>query len=225
MIAMQDLCPSNTMPHSTFSRAWRNAAAVAVACVWLVSAAAHAEQADKDKPMNIEADALRYEDTTQTSVFSGNVSITKGTIIMRGAKIEVHQDPQGNQFGQLVGTAKAPGFFRQKREGLDEWVEGEGDKVDYDSKAQTVVFTGNATLRRYRGTQLNDESVGNQIVYNSLTEVFSVKGGPQNATAVNPSGRVRAMLTPIPKDNAPAAAPKGEPAKLRPSGKIGETAK
>ncbi len=213
------------MPHPNFSRAWRNAAVIAVAGVLLVAVAAHAEQADKDKPMNIEADALRYEDTTQTSVFTGSVSITKGTIIMRGNKLDVRQDLQGNQFGQLFGTAKAPGFFRQKREGLDEWVEGEGIKIDYDSKAQTVVFTGNAILRRYRGTQLNDESVGNQIVYNSLTEVFSVKGGAQNVTAVNPSGRVRAMLTPIPKDNAPAAAPSGEPAQLRPSGKIGETAK
>jgi lipopolysaccharide export system protein LptA len=225
MLEMQDLCPTKTMPHPAPTFAWQRPLAVALSGLLLVSAAAHAEQADKDKPMNIEADALRYDDTTQTSVFSGNVSITKGTIIMRGAKIEVRQDTQGNQFGVLVGTAKAPSFFRQKREGVDEWVEGEGEKLDYDSKAQTVVFTGNATLRRYRGTQLNDESVGSQIVYNSQTEVFTVKGGTQNASPSNPSGRVRAMLTPIPKDGAAAAAPTSEPAKLRPSGKIGENAK
>jgi lipopolysaccharide export system protein LptA len=222
---MQDLCPTKTMPNQTTPLAWGSRLAVALSGLLLVSAAAHAEQADKDKPMNIEADSLRYDDVSKTSVFSGNVSITKGTIIMRGDKIEVRQDPQGNQFGELVGTAKAPSFFRQKREGVDEWVEGEGERVDYDSKAQTVVFTGNATLRRYRGTQLNDESVGNQIVYNSSTEVFTVKGGPQNSTATNPSGRVRAMLTPIPKDGAPADAPTSAPAKLRPSGKIGEKTK
>lgn len=214
------------MPHPISALARGRRLAVVLSAVLLASAAAHAEQADKDKPMNIEADSLRYDDASQTSVFSGNVSITKGTIIMRGVKMEVRQDAQGNQFGQLEGSAKAPGFFRQKREGLDEWVEGEGDRVDYDSKAQTVVLTGNATLRRYRGTQLNDESVGSQIVYNSLTEVFSVKGGAQNATATNPNGRVRAMLTPIPKEgSAPAAPVAGEPAKLRPSGKIGEKAK
>lgn len=213
------------MPHPAPAFVWHRRLAIALSGLLLVSAAAHAEQADKDKPMNIEADSLRYDDTTQTSVFSGNVSITKGTIIMRGAKIEVRQDTLGNQFGVLVGTAKAPSFFRQKREGVDEWVEGEGEKLDYDSKAQTVVFTGNATLRRYRGTQLNDESVGSQIVYNSATEVFTVKGGAQNASPANPSGRVRAMLTPIPKEGAAATPPTGEPAKLRPSGKIGENAK
>ena len=31
--------------------------------------------------------------------------------------------------------------------------------------------------RRYRGTLLNDQSVGSEILFNSLTEVFSVKGG------------------------------------------------
>lgn len=197
-----------------------------MASALLLSVAAHAELADKDKPMNIEADGLRYDDVSKTSVFSGNVLITKGTIIMRGSKIEVRQDDQGNQFGQLLGTAASPTFFRQKREGVDEWVEGEGDRLDYDSKAQTVIFTGKATLRRYRGTQLNDESVGSQIVYNSGTEVFTVKGGSQNTSVTNPTGRVRAMLTPIPKDGAKApAAPAADPAKLKPSGGIGEKSK
>lgn len=183
----------------------------------------HAELADKDKPMNIEADSLRYEDTRQTSVFTGNVLITKGTIVMRGSKMDVRQDPDGNQFGIIVGTATAPGFFRQKREGVDEWIEGEGERIEYDSKAQTVVFTGHAVLRRYRGTQLNDESTGNQIAYNSLTEVFTVKGGDASRTASNPTGRVKAMLTPIPKDEAPStAAPATQPAKLRPSTNLNE---
>lgn len=192
-----------------------------------LSAAARAEKADKDKPMNVEADALRYEDTRQTSVFSGNVVLTKGTIVMRGAKMDVRQDPQGAQFGLLVGTPEKPGFFRQKREGLDEWIEGEGDRIEYDSKAETVLFTGRAVLRRYRGTQLNDESVGSQILYNSLTEVFTVKGGDASRTAANPTGRVRAMLTPIPEvpaANAPAPVTT-DPAKLRPSGKITEPRK
>ncbi|HWJ95869.1 MAG TPA: LptA/OstA family protein, partial [Telluria sp.] len=47
--------------------------------------AARAEKADRDKPMNVEADALRYDDIKQTSVFTGRVVITKGTIVIRGA--------------------------------------------------------------------------------------------------------------------------------------------
>ena len=187
--------------------------------------AAWAEKADKDKPMNVEADALRYDEARQTSVFTGNVVLTKGTILMRGSKMDVRQDPQGNQFGQLLGTPEVPGFFRQKREGLEEWIEGEGDRIEYDSKAQTVLFIGRAVLRRYRGTQLNDESVGSEILYNSLSEVFTVKGGEK--TAANPTGRVSAMLTPIPGENkaaSPVPTP-GEAVKLQPTGKITEPKK
>ncbi|MDO8903537.1 lipopolysaccharide transport periplasmic protein LptA [Hydrogenophaga sp.] len=185
--------------------------------------AAQAEAADRDKPMNIEADALRYDDAKQTSVFTGNVVLTKGTIIMRGKQIEVQQDAQGNQVGILTGTPAIPGFFRQKREGLDEWIEGEGVRIDYDSKSEIVRFTGNAVLRRYRGTQINDEARGNLIVYNSATEVFTVRGNEPGNDAANPSGRVRAMLTPIPAEGTAAPAPTpAAPANLRPSGQIKE---
>ena len=202
------------------------AQAVVLAALTLIPLApAWAEKADKDKPMNVEADNLRYDDARQTSVFSGKVVLTKGTIVMRGARMDVRQDPQGNQFGVLSGSPEALGYFRQKREGLDEFIEGEAERIEYDSKAETVVFTGRAVLRRYRGTQLNDESTGNQIVYNSQTEVFTVKGGTAStATAANPSGRVRAMLTPIP-DEAPKPAAPAEPLRLKPSGKAAETGK
>lgn len=209
--------------HSFRPFAWLFVAAAGLLSPW----AALAEKADKDKPMNVEADALRYEENHQTSVFTGNVVLTKGTIVMRGSKLDVRQDPQGNQTGLLVGTAAAPGFFRQKREGLDEWIEGEGDRIEYDSKEQTVLFSGRAVLRRYRGTQLNDQSSGKEILYNSGTEVFTVKGGGDAKTAANPSGRVRAMLTPIPEaekgGNAPAS--QADPAKLRPSVTITEPKK
>lgn len=214
------------LQHHTPSRSvtWMFVAAVGLLSPWV----AQAEKADREKPMNVEADALRYEETRQTSVFSGNVVLTKGTIVMRGSKMDVRQDLQGNQFGLLVGTPTTPGFFRQKREGLEEWIEGEGDRIEYDSKAQTVLFTGRAVLRRYRGSQLNDESVGSEILYNSLTEVFTVKGGDTSKTAANPTGRVRAMLTPIPEDQKAGATPApqvADPAKLRPSGKITEPKK
>lgn len=187
---------------------------------------AHGEAADRDKPMNIEADALRYDEARQTSIFTGNVVLTKGTIIMRGRKIEVQQDAQGNQVGVLTGTPETPGFFRQKREGLDEWIEGEGVRIEYDSKTEIVRFDGKAVLRRYRGPQINDESRGNQIVYNSATEVFTVNGGSANATASNgtagSSGRVRAMLTPIPAEGTAPATPQAPPAQLRPSDNLNE---
>ncbi len=80
-------------------------AAVLAAAALLLPAAALAERADRDKPMNVEADALRYDDINQTSVFTGHVIITKGTIVLRGARVDVSQDPQGYQHGVVTAVS------------------------------------------------------------------------------------------------------------------------
>ncbi len=176
----------------------------------LFAAGAHAEKADRNKPMNVEADALRYDDVKQLSVFTGRVVLTKGTIQIRGAKIEVRQDPQGNQYGVVTAEPGQLAFFRQKREGVDEYIEGEGETIDYDGRVDTVKFISRAQLRRYQGTVLNDEFNAGIIVYNNLTDVFTLDGAPglgKNGSAGQagaPPGRVRAMLTPR-SDNPPAS--------------------
>ncbi len=175
---------------------------------------ARAEKADRNRPMNVESDTLRYDDLKQTSVFTGRVVLTKGTILIRGERIEVRQDAEGYQFGLVTAAPAALAFFRQKREGLDEFIEGEGERIEYDSRADTVKFIGQAQLRRYRGATLGDEISGGVIVYNNSTEVFSVDGAVAKAGAGAPTGRVRAMLTPKPE--AAASAPAGTSSPLLP---------
>ena len=63
--------------------------------------AAQAEKADRSKPMNIEADALRHDEVKQTSVFSGRVVMTKGSIVLRGARLDVRQDADGYQSASI----------------------------------------------------------------------------------------------------------------------------
>jgi lipopolysaccharide export system protein LptA len=162
-----------------------------------VATGARAERADRDKPMNVESDALRYDDLKQVSIFSGNVVLTKGTIVIRGSQIEVRQDPEGYQSGLVTGAPGKQAFFRQKRDGIDEYIEGEGDTIEYDGKADTVRFIKKAQMRRLRGAVLADEVTGAVIVYENLTDRFTVDGTPKTATA--PAGRVRAMLTPKPQ--------------------------
>lgn len=183
-----------------------------------------AERADRDKPMNIEANALRYDDLRQTSVFTGNVVVTKGTIVIRGARMDVRQDPEGFQYGIVTAEPGKRAFYRQKREGVDEWIEGEGEVIDYDGKADRVKFIRRAEMRRYRGATLTDEMVGSVITYDNTTDVFTVDGGPASAT---PGGRVRAVLAPRDAASAPASSPRPAtpPAQLRPSQTLGGDAR
>ncbi len=182
----------------------------------LATGLAQAERADRDKPMNIEADAMRYDDLKQTNVFTGNVLMTKGTIVTRGARVDVRKDAQGYQFGVVTAEPGKRAFFRQKREGVDEYIEGEGEVIEYDGRADKVTFIRRAVLRRYVGTQLNDEVTGGVIVYDNVSEVFTVDAGKPGSSG---GGRVRAVLTPQPSASAPAA-PVVPTQPLRPSTRL-----
>ncbi|MFM2251975.1 MAG: hypothetical protein RJB68_312 [Pseudomonadota bacterium] len=173
-----------------------------------------AEKADRNKPMNVESDALRYDDLKQVSIFTGNVILTKGSILIRGSQIEVRQDPEGYQFGLVTGSPDKQAFFRQKRDGIDEYIEGEGDTIEYDGKADTVRFIKKAQMRRLRGATLADEVTGAVILYENLTDRFTVDGAPKTAAA--PAGRVRAMLTPKPERGTAAPATSGAELKVTP---------
>lgn len=185
-----------------------------------------AEKADRDKPMNAEADALRYDDLKQSSVFTGNVVITKGTTVIRGGQVDVSQDPEGYQQAIVIAAPGKLAYYRKKRDGVDEYIEGEGDRIEYDGRADIVKFIKHAVVRRYRGSTLADETTGALIVYDNNTDTFTVDGGAQNRSAANPSGRVRAMLTPrVTPPLGGASAPSARPtAPLRPSLTLGSDA-
>lgn len=189
----------------------------------LANGAALAEKADQNKPMNVEADSLRYDDVNQTSVFTGKVVITKGTIVIRGAKVNVRQDPAGFQFGVVTAEPGKLAYYKQKREGLDEYIEGEADTIEYDGKADRVKFIKRAELRRLRGAAVADEMTGSLITYDNTSDVFTVDGGPAGASTAPglPGGRIRAVLAPRNTASAPASAAPQPAVQLRQSTTIG----
>ncbi|MCY7319113.1 MAG: lipopolysaccharide transport periplasmic protein LptA [Ramlibacter sp.] len=197
---------------------------LAALCFGCATGVALAEKADRNKPMNVEADALRYDDLNQTSVFTGKVVVSKGSILIRGAKVEVRQDPEGYQFGTVTAEPGKLAYFKQKREGLDEFIEGEADVIEYDGKADRVKFIRRAELRRLRGAIVADEMTGSLITYDNSNDVFTVDGGAGGASPAPgvPAGRIRAVLSPRVAASAtavPAAAT--APAQLRQSRIIG----
>ena len=187
----------------------------AIAICICATAPAVAEKADRNKPMNIEADALRYDDLKQTSVFTGRVVLSKGTILIRGGRLDVRQDPEGYQFGLVTAEPGKLAFFRQKRDGVDEFIEGEGELIEYNGRADTIKFINRAQLRRFKGAVLNDEMSGGTIIYDNTVDVFTVDGGTTRGSPAVGGGRVRAVLTPKP-DAADAPASPATPSSARP---------
>jgi lipopolysaccharide export system protein LptA len=214
--------PPAPKPYSRLSGARRVAGAALLALLpWLLVQPASAEKGDREKPINIEADRVQVDDVKQESVFTGNVQITQGTLVIRGDRVVVRQDKQGFNYGIAYGSPKAQAYFRQKRDGVDEFVEGWADRLEYDGRKEIVQFFTRARL--LRGA---DEVRGDYMLYEMQTEVFRVIGGGKGvATGNNPEGRVRAVIQPKPKEEekgAPGTAadkPKPTPpsVKIKPS--------
>jgi lipopolysaccharide export system protein LptA len=158
---------------------------------------AHAERADKDKPLNIEADNMTYDDLKQVNIFTGHVVATKGTIVIKADRVEVTQDPQGYQYATGTSTGKDLAYFRQKRDGVDEYIDGDAERIDYDGKQDLTTLTTRATVRRLQGlSTVMDEVHGSVITYDGQNDFYTAKAGPDVAGPGNPTGRVRAMLAP-----------------------------
>ncbi|MDO8292500.1 MAG: lipopolysaccharide transport periplasmic protein LptA [Gallionella sp.] len=167
--------------------------------------ACFAERADRDKPLHLEADQMMVDDAQQISTFTGNVKLTQGTMVIRGDKIVVVQDKEGFKHGTAYGNTAS---FRQKREGLDEYVDGYGERIEYDTRAETVDFYVRARLKREL-----DEVRGEHITYSQKTEIFYVNSSGMNPEN-GPPKRVRAILQPKPKQGAtPPSAPDTLPIK------------
>ena len=158
---------------------------------------AYAEKADRAKPIHLEADRVTMDDAKQIATFIGNVLLTQGTMTMRGERMEVRQDKDGFRQGTMWGNLA---YFRQKREGFDDHIEGWAERVEFDGRADKVQMYNRATLKRGQ-----DEVRGQYISYDSNTEFFQVDGAAKSASAKSGDTRVRVILQPKPKDAAPPA--------------------
>jgi lipopolysaccharide export system protein LptA len=171
-----------------------------------LSMAVLAEKADKNKPMDILADKLTHDDIQQLSTYTGNVILTKGTITLKGDKMVIRQDPEGYQYGIITGKLAS---FRQKREGVDQYIEGYGLEINYNGKTEVVRFTEKANVRRLEKEKVMDDIQGKIVVYDSRNENYTVEGGSsESATGSNPSGRVKVTIQPKNTDDVPASSAK-----------------
>lgn len=161
-----------------------------------ISPPAWAEKADREKPVNIEADSLKVDDVRKIAIYEGHVVLTQGTLKITADRVEVRQDDQGFTTGDALGK---PAYFRQKMdpkagekpEPGGEYAEGWAERIEYDSRGDKVRLVGQARLKRGE-----EELRGNLITYDGSSGFYQAQGSISGAP-----GRVRAVIRP--KNNTP----------------------
>jgi lipopolysaccharide export system protein LptA len=179
---------------------------------------AAAEKADRDKPINYQADSGDVNYQTKVGTLLGNVILTQGTLTIHADKIIFHQNPDNSVSATAFGN---PITFREKRDNVDEYYEGVAQRAEYDGQRRFLELFDRALLRQ--GT---DEIRSNYISYNAETEFFKAEGRADSRAAAageTPLGaRVRGVFQPQSKDGkAPVAPAKpNAPAPLKPEGML-----
>jgi lipopolysaccharide export system protein LptA len=160
-----------------------------------------AESADRNQPIELEADTVTVNDAKKISTYSGNVILTQGSLVIHAEKLIVREDEQGFQHSTSTGN---PSTFKQKREGKNEYMEGSAQRIEYDGRMDKVQLYTRASVKRGE-----DVVHGDYISYDANAEYAEVIGGPKSES--NPgSGRVKAIIQPKNKQVPPSVAPKSE---------------
>ena len=213
---MRPLTPTLT-PESTRAPAPRRPGAAAFCASLAVVAAAaanpaHAERADRSKPMSVTSSGGNPDVVDlkkHSAVFIGNVIITQGTLEIHADRVEVSEDPDGQRLGFAYGSPEHPATFRQKRDGEDEYSEGDSTRIEYDSAANRVRFVGAAHLRMLKGAVVTDQANAALITYDTATDTIKLGSGEGAASSAS-GGRTTVVFTP----KAPGSAPPPKPLEL-----------
>lgn len=174
--------------------------------VW--SSLLHAENADRERPIHLESDVVVVDNVNQTSVFEGKVELTQGTLRIQAERVVLTQDKEGYQHCTATGKLAS---FRQKQEGSNDYMEGYGERIEYDTRTETVDFFGQARIKRE-----GDDVRGDHITYNTKTEVFQVSGNTNNADSPS-QGRAHAVIQTRRKEPAGKPAPNESAPIMQPS--------
>ena len=171
--------------------------AAALACM---AASAHAERADR----------LTADDANRTSTFDGGVIVTQGTMRITASKVTVREDAE--RFKYYVASG-APVTFRQKRDKVDEWIEGFAERAEFDDRNDVLKLYNRARVKSNQ-----NEITGDFISYDMRRELAQVSGAPPGK-APAADARVKVIILP-PKKPAPGKEEGREPLRLQPDKEV-----
>jgi lipopolysaccharide export system protein LptA len=175
---------------------------IAAAFLSLVSLTAFAERADSLKQAVINFDSLDVDEVTQTRILTGNVVVTRGTLVLKSDRALVKETPEGYMSVTLTSNPGKVATFRQKRDGgPDLWVEGQAQRIEYEERTEIVKLFSNAIVKELENTRVTNEINAPFITYDNRKEVASVRNDASGQSKV---GGGRGTLILAPKRGTPA---------------------
>lgn len=167
---------------------------------WPQSSLLAASNDGQEEPATqILSNELTYDENTKTSVFSGEVIMTRGLLRLLSDELRLTEDAEGYQYGTATVNEGKRVYIRQDRPENFEVLEGIGERAEYDGKAETFDLIGKARLTRFICGKPFDSVSGERVRYFQKTDRYQAFSGPNSD---NPDGRVRSIAQPRAKVDA-----------------------
>jgi lipopolysaccharide export system protein LptA len=169
---------------------------MALACL-LAALPVLAERADREKPLHVEAQRLSIDDANKVQILEGDVVLTKGTMVLRADRVVITEDQYGFQKSVAFGGKNGLARFRQKREAREDFVEGEAERIEYNTLDEVAELFHRAWFKSGE-----DTIKGDYIWYDAINEKYLVTAGENRDPKAQPP-RVRAVIQPKGKGAPP----------------------
>ena len=101
---------------------------------------AQALESDKQQPTTIDANQMTYNEKSNVNVFTGNVLLTRGSLVIRGDKLTLTERSDGTQFATVEGK---PARFKQQRDS-----EKPNEVLLINGTGNTIEFDGNKSIEQ-----------------------------------------------------------------------------
>ncbi len=152
----------------------------------VVTQSAFGLTADRQQPIDIQADAAVLDELKGSSVYRGNVIIEQGTLIINADEVEIITS--NTQVIQIIAStdmaSKKLAHYEQMPDDSDSPVFAEARKIVYLVQEERLHLSGEATLK-----QTDDVLTGELIYYDVNEGVMSLKSGGGN-------GRIGVTISP-----------------------------
>jgi lipopolysaccharide export system protein LptA len=139
----------------------------------LLAETAAALQSDLQQPITVEADGMDIDEGRKTNTYQGNVVLHQGTITLKADKVTVIQGSKPGESNRVVAEGN-PATLQQLPDGKQEYVVGRANHMEYSVDSETLVLTGNASLR-----QGQDNFKSDRIVYDRAKAVIRAGASAQ----------------------------------------------
>ena len=156
-------------------------------------------EGQEEPATQILSNELTYDEKTSTSVFTGDVIMTRGLLTLKADVLSLREDSEGYQYGTATMDSEKRVYIRQERPENFEVLEGIGERAEYDGKADTFDLVGKARLTRYICGKPFDTISGQRVRYFQSSDRYQAFSGPNSD---NPDGRVRSIAQPRAKVDA-----------------------